>query len=117
MRHRESGVEWPLPGTLTRCDTTTASGDLVPGVQVKGPIDPQSGIFGQRLEDGIWDVLARAEFLGEGNAAPVRYAGRHPGGRSRLDRPIGPRLRHERGRLALKLMPEPTGGALGQRVP
>ena len=95
MRHRETSIEWPLPCTLTRCDTTTDAGDLVPAVPVEARIDPSSGVFDQRLEDGIWDVLARADFLGEGNAAPVRFAGRQPGGQTRLAA-LGPGLRHDR---------------------
>ena len=116
VRHRETSVEWPLPCTLTRCDTTTAAGDLVPAVRVEARIDPSSGVFGQRLEDGIWDVLARADFLGEGNAAPVRFAGRQPGGQTRLELRSARAYVTTGGRLAVKLTPTPTGGALGKDV-
>jgi hypothetical protein len=69
IRHRDSGVEWPLPGegqsTLVGLDRP----GLVDGValrsQASAVLDPSTAAFGRPLSTGIWDVLARSQFLGE----------------------------------------------------
>lgn len=69
IRHRDSGVEWPLPGegqsTLVGLDRP----GLVDGValrsQVSVVLDPSTAAFGRPLHTGIWDVVVRSQFLGE----------------------------------------------------
>lgn len=118
VRHRESGVEWPVPCIVSRRDQPGPDGELVPGLRVEGRVDPTNGTFGQRLDDGIWDVLARAEFLGEGATGAVRFAGRPPGGSPRLDLRTARAYVTKGGKLALQLTPAPTGATLdkGARV-
>ncbi len=64
VRHRDSGVERPLPGESAVHELESADGV---GLEVRwaGVIDPWNGCFGQSLDDGVWDVLVRSQFLGE----------------------------------------------------
>lgn len=64
LRHRQSWVEWPVH-SVTQANTARAIDDGTLAVHVSGTIDPAQGFFGRPLETGIWDVLARVQFLGE----------------------------------------------------
>jgi glycosyltransferase involved in cell wall biosynthesis len=69
VRHRESGVEWPLGGdgesTLVGLGPGTPDRSVALRAQVSAVLDPATAAFGRPLEPGIWDVLARSQFLGE----------------------------------------------------
>lgn len=70
VRHRSTGVEWPLNGTQhPRTEPFGAGVGLA--VSWDGEVDVWNGTFGSALEDGIWDVLARVQFLGESRALRV----------------------------------------------
>ena len=98
VRHRASGVEWPLPGdgqsTVVALEPGVSDGAVSLCAQVSVVLDPATAAFGRPLEPGIWDVLVRSQFLGEHQTrrlptpppvagghgvvlptAPVRYAG------------------------------------------
>jgi poly(ribitol-phosphate) beta-N-acetylglucosaminyltransferase len=64
VRHRTSGVEWPVRGSQTVQTVPRGSGV---GLRVRAEveIDPSDNSFGAPLEAGIWDVLLRVQFLGE----------------------------------------------------
>lgn len=70
VRHRSSGVEWPVD-SLGDSKTPQADGEATLRVHVDGAVDPENGFFGHALETGIWDVLARVQFLGEGQLRKV----------------------------------------------
>ncbi len=60
VRHRVSGVEWPIVGyQKDRGD------DVALGASWAGSLDIERGAFGAPFDDGIWDVLARPQVLGE----------------------------------------------------
>ncbi len=63
-RHRESGVEWPVSGTMTTVPVETPEGVRL-SVRVQATLDPTTAALGSRLDDGIWDLAARMNFLGE----------------------------------------------------
>jgi hypothetical protein len=69
VRHRESGVEWPLLGdgqsTLVGLGPGSPDRAVALRAQVSAMLDPATAAFGRPLEPGIWDVLARSQFLGE----------------------------------------------------
>lgn len=73
LRHRASGVEWPLPSPDGGAGTSTLVGigdDAPKGAvglkaQASAEIDPATAAFGRPLDAGIWDVLVRSQFLGE----------------------------------------------------
>jgi hypothetical protein len=101
LRHRESGVEWPLPG-----DADTAVVALGPGgakgavglrARVSVVLDPATAAFGRPLGPGIWDVLARSQFLGE----------------NQTRRLPAPRPAEGQGSVALPAAPVPFAGADG----
>jgi hypothetical protein len=64
VRHRDTGVEWPLRGTQRAVPAPLGDG-LGLAVTWEGEVDICNGAFGGPLEMGIWDVLARVQFLGE----------------------------------------------------
>lgn len=67
VRHRDSAVEWPLRGS--QHNRTSSLGDGVTlGVTWEGEVDIWNGAFGSALADGIWDVVARVQFLGEAHS-------------------------------------------------
>ncbi len=69
VRHRESGVEWPLGGdgqsTLVGLDHADAAGAVTLRAQTTAVLEPATAAFGRPLDPGIWDVLVRSQFLGE----------------------------------------------------
>ena len=64
VRHRDTGVEWPLHG-IQRAVLAPSGDGLGLTVTWDGELDICNGAFGGPLEVGIWDVLARVQFLGE----------------------------------------------------
>lgn len=66
IRHRASGVEWPVPNQR---QAPRARPALVADVEAE--IDTQVDAFGAPLESGIWDVQARIAFLGEASIRRV----------------------------------------------
>lgn len=125
VRHRTSGVEWPLVGdghsTLVGMSGSAPESAVTLQAQVSAALDPTTAAFGRPLEEGIWDVLVRSQFLGENRtqrlpvpaestvvlpAAPVTYAGAGGNLEGRL-------YRTSDGTLALKVA-DPTA-ALARR--
>lgn len=70
VRHRNTSVEWPLHGTQHTVMAPIGSGVGL-AVTWEGVVDVRHGAFGSMLEDGIWDVLARVQFLGESRVLRV----------------------------------------------
>ncbi len=58
IRHRESGVEWPVHTQVCRRGLGLA-------VTADALVDLSSTTFGDPLTPGIWDLLVRVQFLGE----------------------------------------------------
>ena len=58
IRHRTSGVEWPVPG-----QRSTVGPGLT--VRTEAEVDLRHDAFGGELERGIWDLWANVQFLGE----------------------------------------------------
>ena len=79
LRNRVSGVEWPLAGTQRTELVETGSGLGLVATH-HAVMDPADNGFGSPLEDGVWDVLARVQFLGEPlvQRVPVSKAVRLP---------------------------------------
>jgi poly(ribitol-phosphate) beta-N-acetylglucosaminyltransferase len=75
VRHRYTGVEWPLPGKQHHTASSVGEGVNL-GVVWEGEVDVWNGAFGSALDDGIWDVLARVQFLGEARIVKVPLADR-----------------------------------------
>ena len=73
VRHRDTGVEWPLAGTQQAVSSPRGDG-IGLAVRWEGEVDVWNGAFGEALEDGIWDVLARVQFLGESRVGRVPVA-------------------------------------------
>lgn len=70
LRHRASRVEWPLEGSHRTESVETGKGvGLRAGYDAV--IDPTRNYFGAPLEPGIWDVLARVQFLGDNEVRRV----------------------------------------------
>jgi glycosyltransferase involved in cell wall biosynthesis len=69
VRHRDSGVEWPLPGagesTLVGLVDVAEDDAVSLRSQATAMLDPATAAFGRPLDEGIWDVLVRSQFLGE----------------------------------------------------
>jgi hypothetical protein len=57
VRHRRTGLEWPVP-----CTVTSSGTDLV--MTVTADVDLARNAFGAPLLAGTWDVLLRWQFLG-----------------------------------------------------
>lgn len=64
VRHRSSGLEWPLERTQKASDVETEQ-EVRLGATCQATVDPASNYFGSELAEGIWDVLTRTRFLGE----------------------------------------------------
>ena len=79
VRHRVSGLEWPVEGTSSLVPETSAAGVRL-GVRVEATVDPQRGAFGRPLDDGIWDLMARGQFLGESTLVGLPAPGPRAGG-------------------------------------
>lgn len=60
LRHRTSGVEWPV---AIQRSTGDARHGL--GVTADAEIDLRTNAFGGALEPGVWNLLVRVQFLGE----------------------------------------------------
>jgi hypothetical protein len=73
IRHRTSGVEWPLHGTAEP-QRVPLPGGVALGIRLHAAIDPARDYFGHELATGIWDVLARVDVLGERQVPRVRVA-------------------------------------------
>lgn len=58
IRHRETGVEWPV-----RTQTSHRGPGLT--ITADAQIDLSNDAFGGALVAGVWDLLARLQFLGE----------------------------------------------------
>jgi glycosyltransferase involved in cell wall biosynthesis len=69
VRHRESGVEWPLGGeeqsTLVGLELADVPGAVTLRAQRTAVLQPATAAFGRPLGPGIWDVMVRSQFLGE----------------------------------------------------
>lgn len=72
VRDRVSAVEWPVAATAVRFQESSADGRAVLGVRVEATLDPETLVFGGPLDHGIWDVLARVQFLGESSRPAIR---------------------------------------------
>ncbi|WP_162248029.1 glycosyltransferase family 2 protein [Angustibacter sp. Root456] len=70
VRHRGTGIEWPLPCTSEPVRPAGASGPLE--VACTATIDPAHGWFGQSLEVGGWQLLVRSDLLGEGRTQDLQ---------------------------------------------
>lgn len=73
VRHRGTGVEWPLSGVQQVVCAPLGDGFGL-AVRWEGEVDVRKAAFGEALEDGIWDVLARVQFLGESRVARIPVA-------------------------------------------
>jgi glycosyltransferase involved in cell wall biosynthesis len=89
VRHRGSDVEWPVRGT-SELFLDRGKGGVSLRVRCEAVIDPVHGYFGDPLESGVWDVLVRAQFLGESTIRrlPVTAADRIP----EEPHPVGDRM-------------------------
>jgi hypothetical protein len=76
IRHRTSGVEWPVH---TQHPALRDAPALV--AEVEAEVDTSQDAFGAPLESGIWDVQARIAILGEQSIrrVPVPEVGINPG--------------------------------------
>ncbi|MGN6610902.1 MAG: glycosyltransferase family 2 protein [Angustibacter sp.] len=104
VRHRTSSVEWPLPGETAVAEPAAAD-DARLAVTWSGVVDPWHGLFGQALDDGVWDVLVRVQFLGESRVHRLAVA-EAPGGtgcRSDDGRREAQTTVTQRGTLALRV--------------
>ncbi|KQX69945.1 glycosyltransferase family A protein [Angustibacter sp. Root456] len=104
VRHRTSGVEWPLPRDEDRPDVEAPQGARL-AAGWSGVIDPWNGLFGQCLDDGVWDVLVRAQFLGESRVhrLVVAEVPRETGTRSADGRRAARAAVTQRGTLAVRV--------------
>lgn len=72
IRHRDTGVEWPVAGTCRAEQEPRSDGDgASPLVRLTAEIDPLHDPFGNELAPGIWDVVARVHLLGEHKVSRV----------------------------------------------
>lgn len=105
VRHRQSGVEWPVE-SVGHPRTGPADGQATLNVHITGTVDPVHGFFGRALDTGIWDVLARVQFLGENQVRKIPADAKMPLPRS--PELIGDReillYRTQSGTLALKIV-------------
>jgi hypothetical protein len=108
VRHRATGLEWPVECT-GRQEPELTPGGVRLSVRVQAQICPDRGVFGDPLGDGIWDLVGRAQFLGEGTMAALPAPALPVGGTAA----VGDRMAHayvtQNGRLALKLVHETLG--------
>ncbi|MDP9221429.1 MAG: glycosyltransferase [Actinomycetota bacterium] len=108
VRHRATGLEWPVECASSQQPDVTSGGVRL-SVRVQAQICPARNVFGDPLGDGIWDLVGRAQFLGEGTVATLPAPGLRVGGTSA----VGDRMAHayvtKTGRLALKLAHETVG--------
>ena len=70
VRHRQSGVEWPLPAESRALRPTGGDGPL--GAVCEAVVDPGHGWFGQPLDPGVWQVCVRSVMLGESRNVDLR---------------------------------------------
>jgi poly(ribitol-phosphate) beta-N-acetylglucosaminyltransferase len=83
VRHRASGVEWPVAGSSSRQVIDDPDGAQL-AVTSAAVLDPANLAFGAGLAAGTWDVLVREQFLGESitRRLPVpAQVSQPPGGR------------------------------------
>ena len=114
VRHHRSGVEWPV-ATSQRLETLTVGGGAGLRVHAEASVDLTHGAFGAPLEDGIWSLIVRAQFLGESlaQAAPA------PDGASIVNGPhaVAGRdaavRRTANGRLVVRVTSDDGAGSLG----
>jgi hypothetical protein len=112
IRHRASGVEWPLAGAVSEVRHHDAHLSL----RLHARIDPMVDVFGHELAAGIWDVLARVDLLGERQVPKVRVEDRVlPSAREIGGRRVEA-YRTASGTLALKVRDLATDRAAKPRV-
>jgi hypothetical protein len=116
IRHRETGVEWPLHGSAEPDQLPLPDGVAL-GMRLQAALDPVRDYFGHDLATGIWDVLARVDVLGERQVPRVRVA---PGTALPALQQVGDRqvqvYRTAGGTLALKVRDPLTERAAKPRV-
>ncbi|MFL6078838.1 MAG: glycosyltransferase family 2 protein [Ornithinibacter sp.] len=70
VRHRETGIEWPVRFTSELRRPAADGGPLTAVCEAE--VDPADGVFGQALEPGLWSVTSRSLFLGEWRVSAIR---------------------------------------------
>ena len=113
VRHRESGLEWPTAGTCRLEPETTADGVRL-RMRVEARVDPGEGYFGEPLDDGIWDLMARAQFLGESALVNLPAPGPRAGGTVASGDRRARAYVTKGGKLALQLTHETVAAGAGQ---
>ena len=103
IRHRDTGVEWPVHTQASRRGAGLE-------VTTEATVDLANTTFGAPLTPGIWDVLARVQFLGESSIK--RVAPPELGLPSGADAPPPAAYVTANGRLSFKV-----GGADGRLRP
>jgi hypothetical protein len=115
LRHRGSGLEWPMTGASRLEPEPTPDGVRL-RVRTEAQVNPEAAFFGEPLEDGIWDLMARSQFLGESVLVALPASNpRAIGSVSSGDRRARAYVT-EGGKLALKLTHETTGAQADRPV-
>jgi hypothetical protein len=109
VRRRDTGLEWPLPGSA-QLATEPHGGGVTLTARAEAVIDPENGCFGHSLEDGQWDVLARVQFLGEGTARALQAPATGASGRAAAGNRTVRWSVSSQGRLSLRLGYEAVTG-------
>jgi poly(ribitol-phosphate) beta-N-acetylglucosaminyltransferase len=109
VRRKDTGLEWPVAsaaqlGTERRGDGVTLT------ARVEAVIDPEQGCFGQALDDGQWDLLARLQFLGEGTSGTLHAPATGATGRAAAGNRTVRWNVSKQGRLTLRLGYEAVTG-------
>jgi hypothetical protein len=116
MRHRPTGVEWPLDAATESTQHSgraarSGRGGIRLTLRAEARLDPVTGALGGQLADGVWDLLARVQFLGEHSVVPLASSGvSRPGGARFGDR-VARGIITRSGKLALEVTHQTVGGA------
>jgi hypothetical protein len=74
IRSRATRVSWRIPTTST-VHLDEVDGRVSVRIVVEGVLSPEEAVFGQPLDDGLWDVGARFSMMGNQSHSGVRYGG------------------------------------------
>jgi poly(ribitol-phosphate) beta-N-acetylglucosaminyltransferase len=113
VRHRDTGLEWPMHGS-SKLELETTPGGVRLRVRLEARVNPGNGYFGEPLGDGIWDVMARAQFLGESTLVNLPAPGPRAGGTVASGDRRARAYVTKGGKVALKLSHETVAAQIGR---
>ena len=75
VRGRKHNVGWPVPTTSSVVVTDCGDGLVSIGTRLTGTLDVRSAAFGEPLDDDVWEVGVRSDFMGYASHVALKHDG------------------------------------------